>query len=670
VRSHARERPDPTGAALPSKGRAHLMCGIAGVFDPRQARAEQTTTEILERMSGCMVERGPDGSGTWVDPEVGIGFGHRRLSILDLSEHGAQPMHSADGRWVLTYNGEIYDHRELAADLDAAGVRRRGHSDTELLLEAIAHRGLVPTLQRIDGMFALALWDRLERRLHLARDRMGEKPLYYGRLGSGELLFGSDLDALRSHPDFDRPVDRDALALFFRHKYVPSPWSIYSGIRKLEPGCVLEIDADGSLGDPEPYWSFFDVVEQGVTFAGSPDDAVDELDRLLRRSVSRRMVADVPVGAFLSGGIDSSTVVAIAHQVSATPVKTFTIGSTDGDFDESSDARKVAEHLGADHTELVVSDADALAAVALMGGIHDEPFADSSQVPTRLVSELARRHVTVALSGDGGDELFAGYNRYLWVPSIWRQLERVPLGLRGRSATLAGLVPPAFWDGAARLLPSGRRPRMVSLKVAKVLGVADAASPYEVFHRLVSHWQQPESLVPGAVEPPTLHTDPTRWPRTPGLVEHMAAVDAVTYLPDDILTKVDRATMSVSLEGRIPLLDRHIVEFAAGLPLDLKIRDGSSKWLLRQVLARYVPSSLFERPKAGFGLPIETWLRGALREWAEELLFSPSVASFVDTALVRAAWDEHQSGRANRAYELWDVLMFAAWCEHRGIAAA
>lgn len=643
------------------------MCGIVGLLDPRRRRSIEESTELLGRMAGRMAFRGPDASGEWADAEAGVALGHRRLSILDLSEHGAQPMHSADGRWVLTYNGEIYDHRELADDLRAEGVGLRGHSDTEILLEAIARWGLVPTLQRVDGMFAFALWDRRERRLHLARDRMGEKPLYFGALGSGEVVFASNLDTLAAHPGFDRPVDLDALALFFRHKYVPSPWSIYRGISKLEPGCVVQIDGDGTIGAPEPYWSYFDVVSRGVRFDGSAEDAADELDRLLRRSVRRRMVADVPVGAFLSGGIDSSTVVAVAQAESSSPVRTFTIGSTDADYDESSDARKVAEHLGADHTELVVTDSDALGVVEQLGELHDEPFADSSQVPTRLVSELARRHVTVALSGDGGDELFAGYNRYLWVPSIWRQLDRVPVRVRSGVAAALGTVAPDRWDTLAKAVPEARRPRMLGLKVAKVLGVADAATPYEVYHRLVSHWQHPERLVPGSSEPPTIHTDSARWPRTPGIVEHMAAVDTVTYLPDDILAKVDRATMSVSLEGRIPLLDRDIVEFAARLPLDVKIRDGSSKWPLRRVLGRYVPPTLFERPKSGFGVPIESWLRGPLRGWAEDHLFGAASAAFLDTALVRRTWERHLAGRENAAYELWDVIMFAAWAEHRGI---
>lgn len=646
------------------------MCGIVGILDPAARRPAQATEALLTDLALQMTARGPDGEGTWVDAAAGIGLGHRRLSILDLSPAGAQPMVSADGRWVLTYNGEIYDHHELAAELDAAGVARRGHSDTEILVEAVARWGLDQVLGRIDGMYAFGLWDRRKRRLTLVRDRLGEKPLYYGTLGTGEFVFASTLDVLRAHPAFDRPVDRNALALYFRHKYVPAPWSIYQGIRKLEPGCRLEVDAEGRAGAPQPYWSFLEVAGRGATWSGSADDAVERLDELLRRSVRRRMVADVAVGAFLSGGIDSSAVVAVAQQESSEPVRTFTIGSPAADYDESSDARAVARHLGTDHDELVVSDADARGALDRLGTLFDEPFGDSSQVPTFLVAQLARRSVTVALSGDGGDELFAGYNRHLWVPAIWDRIGPIPVGVRRAAAAAARRVPPAAWDSAARLLPAGRRPRQAGLKVAKVLGIADAASAEEVYGRLVSHWQDPTALVRGATEPPTLHTDRSRWPAVDGIVAHMCALDTVTYLPDDILVKVDRATMAVSLEGRIPLLDRDLVEFAAGLPVDLRIRDGRAKWPLRRVLARYVPEALFERPKSGFGVPIEQWLRGPLRAWAEERLFSPVTRSFLDDALLRRTWDAHQSGRRDNAHELWDVLSFASWCDARGITGA
>lgn len=640
------------------------MCGITGVLDPSRRRSAGDLESLVTGMADVLRLRGPDGSGTWVDEAAGICLGHRRLSILDLSDAGAQPMASADGRWVLTYNGEIYDHQELAEDLDAVGVRRRGHSDTEMLVEAIARWGIAATLDRVDGMFAFAAWDRQQRRLTLARDRMGEKPLYVGTLGNGEIVFGSTLDALRAHPAFDRPVDLDALSLFLRHKYVPSPFSIYRGVRKVPPGCTVEVDSGGEIGEAVSFWSLLDVVSEGPV-ERSPDDLVDELDRLLHRSVRRRMVADVPVGAFLSGGIDSSTVVAVAQQESSSPVRTFTIGSEHSDFDESSDARAVARHLGTEHTELVVTEADALALVEDLGAMYDEPFADSSQIPTRLVSGLARKDVTVVLSGDGGDELFAGYNRHAWVPTIWSKVGALPVGVRRVAAGAGRAIPPSWFDRTASLLPASRRPRQLGLKVAKVASVVDAADEHEVFLRLVSHWQDPDSIVIGGREPSTLLTDRSSWPTTAGIVEHMTAMDAVTYLPDDILVKLDRATMSVSLEGRVPLLDRSIVELAARTPTSLKLRDGVSKWPLRQVLARYVPPSLTDRPKSGFGLPIEEWLRGPLSGWAEDRLFGATSREYFEQAPIRRMWDLHCSGRRNSAYELWDICMFVEWSAAR-----
>ena len=641
------------------------MCGIAGLLDPRHRRVEEETDGVLRSMTEPIKPRGPDGYGSWVDPVHGIGFGHRRLAIIDLSSAGHQPMTSADGRLVISYNGEIYNHHELANELLELGVRFRGHSDTEILLEAISHWGVRGALERADGMWAFALWDRTERRLTLARDRFGEKPMYYGTLGSGDVVFGSTIDALRRHPEFDRSLDPDALALYFRHKYVPAPRSIYTGIAKLEPGHLLRIGPDGAIGRPEAYWSYFDVVGRGVTFTGDERDVVDRLDELLRRSVRRRMIADVPVGAFLSGGIDSSTVVAVAQQVHDSPVRTFTMGSTDADYDESDAARGVARHLGTDHTERIVTGEDALAVVDRLADMYDEPFGDSSQIPTFLVSELARSKVTVALSGDAGDELFGGYNRYSSVPRLWRRFEPVPLALRRGAVAVLDRVSPNVWDRAARVVPRSRRPPQVGLKVTKALQVAGATSPHDAFLRLVTHWPEPERLVRAGREPATVHSAAHLYPRTAGIVEHMMAVDGVTYLPDDILVKVDRASMAVSLEGRIPLLDRDIVEFAAGLPISMKIRPGAVKWALRQVLGRYVPTALFDRPKAGFGLPIDDWLRGPLKAWAEDLLAAPLVRENLDWSLVEATWRSHQSRRRNHAYELWDVLMFAAWGQSR-----
>lgn len=644
------------------------MCGIAGILDPRRARAEVDTRRQLDLMALPMRMRGPDAAGSWVDERAGIGLCHRRLSVVDLSTHGAQPKKSTNGRWVVTYNGEIYNHREIASDLRASGVRLSGHGDTEVLVEAIAHWGVNSTLDRIDGMFAFGLWDRDQRLLTLVRDRMGEKPLYYGTIGTGEVLFGSTLDAVAAHPGFDRPVDRNALALYFRHNCVPAPWTIREGIFKLEPGSRVEVTAEGVVGEPHRYWSYYDAVERGATFDGTAHDAVDELDRLLRRSIRERMFADVPVGAFLSGGIDSSAVVAVSQQVAQGAVKTFTIGSPAKDYDESSEARAVAARLGTDHTELIVTEADALRVVEQLGGIHDEPFADSSQIPTRLVAELARKDVTVALSGDGGDELFFGYNRYAWVPGIWRQIDRMPMSLRRWGGAALGAVSPTRWDQVARLVPASRRPRMLGVKVNKVAMIADAPTPHDVYNRLVSHWRNPTELVDGSIEPLTRHTDKASWPEVSGFVEHMSAVDAVTYLPDDILCKVDRATMSVSLEGRAPLLARDIVEFAATLPLDIKVRDGVSKWPLRQVIRRYAPTLDMDRPKAGFGVPLDSWLRGPLRDWAGDHLFGATSSQFLHGAPISQAWRDHQSGRRNNAYDLWDVIMLSVWAQGRRVA--
>ena len=643
------------------------MCGIVGMLDPRRSRTGEESAAILERLAITMANRGPDDSGTWTDENVGIGFSHRRLAVVDLSEHGAQPMHSADGRYVINYNGEIYNHAVLSEYLRRAGVRLSGHSDTEVLVEAIAHWGLAKTLDLVDGMFAFAVWDRVERHLVLARDRIGEKPLYYGTLGSGEFVFASTLDVIRLHPSFDRPIDVDALSLFFRHSYIPAPWTAFRGISKLVPGTTVTVSASGKVGDPVPYWSLHEVAERGGSFPGNEHDAVEELDQLLRRSVGRRMTADVPVGVFLSGGVDSSTIAGVAQSLSSEQVSTFTIGSTEGDFDESGAAAAIAKHLGTRHAELIVSDRDALAAVESISGIHDEPYGDSSQIPTYLLAQMAGRSVTVALSGDGGDELFGGYNRYVWATSIWSNISRAPRPARKVGTKALQAMPQGCWDRFARVLPESRRPQQLGLKISKVLDVLDARSGPELFHRLTSDWLAPEGLVRGATEPTTIFTDPSRWPKASNLVEHMMLIDALTFLPDDVLTKVDRATMAVSLEARVPFLDRDIVEFATSLPSPLKLRNGVSKWPLRQVLHRYVPETLVDRPKAGFGVPIDKWLRGPLQGWADELLHSPVVRAMLDERLVAKVWKSHLSGRRNNAYLLWDVLMFADWCNQRGL---
>ena len=643
------------------------MCGILGIVDPDASRPLDGLAALIEDMARPIRWRGPDDHGTWINDDGSVAFGHLRLSILDLSDAAAQPMRSPSGRMVITYNGEIYNHAEIRAELVNLGCRFGGHGDTEVLLAAVEEWGLADTLERLDGMFAFGLFDRVDRTVTLVRDRLGEKPLYYATMGR-EVAFASGIDPLRAHPRFDGELDREALCLFLRHKYVPSPLSIYSSIRKLPPGTSVVIGADGAVGEPIPYWDMFAVAERGAAepFGGSDVEAVDELERLLDISVRRRMVADVPLGAFLSGGLDSTTVVASMAKQSDRSVQTFTIGSAVADFDESTDARRIAGHLGTDHHELRVDGAEALAVVPQLSQIYDEPFADSSQIPTFMVARMAREHVTVSLSGDAGDELFGGYNRYVQVPSVWRRLSKVPMPARRAAASLALAIPPSGWDRAGGVLPARVRPRMLGLKMAKLAEVAALAGPDEMYHRLVSHWDDPSIIVRGGREPLTTHTDRGRWPALDDIVSRMMAIDAVTYLPDDILVKLDRATMAVSLEGRVPFLDRAIVELASTLPLSMKIRDGRTKWIVRKLLERSVPTSLTDRPKSGFGVPIETWLRGPLRGWAEELLFgSDAVGEHLEIGPIRHAWDQHQSGSRNNAYRLWDVLMFASWWEYR-----
>jgi asparagine synthase (glutamine-hydrolysing) len=646
------------------------MCGLAGFLD----RLHETTAEELlataEGMASTLRHRGPDSGGAFTDPAAGVALGFRRLAIVDLTEDGDQPMTSACGRYVIVFNGEIYNFTELREQLEGAGHRFRGRSDTEVLLAAFTAWGVPVTMPRLNGMFAFAVWDRRERLLRLAVDRAGEKPMYYGWAGTA-FLFGSELKALRAHPDFRAGIDRDALALYLRHKYVPAPWSIYQGFRKLPPATVLTVAAGppGHTPTPVPYWSARSVAEAGSDHGLGPEEATDRLDELLRDAVARRMVADVPLGAFLSGGVDSSTVVALMQAQSSRPVRTFTVGYDDPDFNEAVDAKAVAAHLGTSHTELYVSPRDCMAVIPRLPMLYDEPFADSSQIAVFLVSELARRHVTVSLSGDGGDELFGGYNRYRWVPGVWRTASRVPRPLRGAAAGLLTSRSPEGWQRLLRragpLAPRTTDHRLAGDKLHKLASVLGLDRPEAIYLDLVSHWKQPNALVLGASEPSTAVTDPAEWAEVPGIVEHMMFLDLVTYLPGDILVKLDRASMGVSLEGRVPLLDHRVIELAWRVPTSLKLRDGQTKWLLRQVLYRYVPRHLIERPKMGFGVPIDRWLRGPLRDWAETLLASDRLAAdgYIDPAQVRHRWAEHLSGRRDWQYHLWDVLMFQAWLD-------
>ncbi len=647
------------------------MCGFTGFLEVSGSADRAGVPPRLRRMADALVHRGPDSDGYWSDPDGGIALAHRRLAILDLSPAGAQPMTSGSGRHVMAFNGEIYNHRSLRQMLEREGEVRvpwRGHSDTETLLACFDAWGLVPTLQRAIGMFALALWDRESRTLTLARDRLGEKPLYYGWQGHGEkraFLFGSDLSALRRHPAFDAEISRDALALYLRHNCIGGAHSIYSGIRKLSPGHVLTVSSSATEPVLHAWWLGGDVAANAVAhpFTGSPDDAVTVLEDLLRDAVGQQMMADVPLGAFLSGGIDSSTVVALMQSQSSRPVRTFSIGFQEDGFDEAGHAKAVAAHLGTEHTELYVTPAQALAVIPKLPALYSEPFADSSQIPTFLVSELARRHVTVSLSGDAGDELFCGYTRYQMTAGLWRKASRLPRPLRRLVAGLITSVPPRSWDTVAGLFSVVR----AGDKLHKGAALLGSRSVADLYRGMVSHWTDPTSVVLGAMEPETLLTGAS--PRLPGLgdVERMMALDMLTYLPDDILVKVDRAAMGVSLETRVPMLDHRVVEFAWSLPLAYKLRDGVTKWPLRQVLYRHVPRALIERPKMGFGVPIDRWLRGPLRDWAETLLDEPRLRreGFFDPAPIRRKWAEHLSGRRNWQYHIWDVLMFQAWLENQ-----
>jgi len=624
-------------------------------------------------MARSIRHRGPDHSAVWLDVESRVGLAHNRLAIIDVSPAGNQPMHSHSGRYVIVYNGEIYNHQELRKQLEDEGQAPNwaGRSDTETLLASVEAWGLRKALEHSVGMFAFALWDRRERDLILARDRIGEKPLYYGRqTARGPFLFGSELKALAQHPQFEPDIDREALALYLRFSYVPTPHSIYRGISKLRPGCFLTF-SEGA-GEPliEEYWSAQAVAEAGAAdrLQASPEECTDELEELLTRAVGQQMIADVPLGAFLSGGIDSSTVVALMQKQSSRPVKTFSIGFAEERFDEAKYAKAVARHLGTDHTELYVTPDEAMAVLPRLPSMYDEPFADSSQIPTHLVSALARRHVTVSLSGDAGDELFGGYNRYGLASALWRRLRLVPRPLRSAAAAALGAMPPALWNAAAAALPGLAHIRDAGAKIHQRAPLFASGSLMELYGGIVSQWPEPNALVIGVTEAPSLATSSAPLLRNLNPFEQMMAADTVTYLPDDILVKLDRASMAVSLETRVPLLDHRVVEFAWRVPFEYKVRDGHTKWLLRQVLYRHVPRELIERPKMGFGVPIAEWLRGPLRDWAEELLSESRLEDqgYLRPKPIRRMWQSHFAGTVGGDARLWTVLMFQSWLEeHR-----
>jgi len=629
----------------------------------------------IEAMLSTLISRGPDDVGVWRDNEQGVSLGHRRLSILDLSPAGHQPMESHSGRYVLVFNGEIYNHLDLRNQLTSrltssvASLPWRGHSDTETLLSGFDAWSIRGTIERCVGMFAFAVWDRKERALTLGRDRLGEKPLYYGWQGRS-FIFGSELKALKAHPSFQAKIDRDALCLFMRHNYIPAPHSIYQDICKLPPGHLLSVSAERHEPVIEAYWSLSDVAEFGCqsSLDGSAQDVTDELERVLKAAVSLQMMADVPLGAFLSGGIDSSTVVALMQAQSDRPVKTFTIGFNEEGYNEAVHAKAVARHLGTEHTELYVTPQQALDVIPDLPKLYCEPFADSSQIPTFLVSQLAKQHVTVSLSGDAGDELFSGYNRYILGQKLWHKLSRAPVGLREVAASGIRALSPDAWNRILgplqTLAPRSLRQANIGDKLYKGADVIAAGRIDDLYLGLLTHWN-PEDIVLNGQEPATcLNGSP---PRLTGLDEaqRMMALDAMTYLPDDILVKVDRAAMGVSLESRVPFLDHRVVEFAWRIPQSMKLREGVGKWILREVLYRHVPKELIERPKMGFGVPIDNWLRGPLKDWAEALLNEGRLRheGFFNPGPIRTKWAEHLSGKRNWQYLLWDVLMFETWLE-------
>ncbi|HEV2424640.1 MAG TPA: asparagine synthase (glutamine-hydrolyzing) [Terriglobia bacterium] len=662
------------------------MCGVAGFVQFRPAE-RQELEDRARRMAGQLAHRGPDDAGSWAEPEAGAGLGFRRLSIIDLSPAGHQPMCSASGRYVIVFNGEVYNFADLRAELEPLGHRFRGHSDTEVMLAAIEHWGLETAVRRFRGMFAFALWDGRDRVLHLVRDRLGIKPLYYGfadaagrpsgqgaRAAKRVLLFASELKAMRAYPGFAPEIDRDALAVFLRHTYIPSPYSIYRGVAKLPPGCIISFPCGGAsdpgAAQPRAWWSFRQVAEEGENepFVGPMEEAQLELEQLLRESIRLRMIADVPLGAFLSGGIDSSIVVALMQAESTRPVQTFTVGFGEAEFNEAAHARRVAEHLHTDHHEIVVTPEQARAVIPKLATMYDEPFADSSQIPTHLVSTLARSRVTVSLSGDGADELFGGYNYFSAAPPLWNRLRSFPWSLRRLAAAGAESLSPGAYNRllrGRRVAPTFTGKGTGGQRIHKAAQALRARDICELHRAFATHWDRPETVVINAREPSTVFVNPSLQPMLSDASARMMANDALMYLPDDILTKVDRASMAVSLEARVPVLDHRVVEFAARLPIELKIREGKGKWLLRQILYRHVPASIVERPKMGFGVPVGVWIRGPLREWAESLLDASRLKreGVLRPKPVRRLWKEHLNGEVNAPDALWAVLMFQSWLE-------
>jgi asparagine synthase (glutamine-hydrolysing) len=643
------------------------MCGIAGFLTRNRINFDP----VLKEMSDAIYSRGPDSSGQWFDNNNGIGLAHRRLSILDLSKEGVQPMISDSRRFIMVFNGEIYNHLQLRIDLESnfKNIKWRGTSDTETILKCIELLGIDSTFKLLEGMFSIGLWDKKNNDLILCRDRLGEKPLYYGWQGN-TFLFSSELKAIKKHPDFNKIIDLNSLSLFFKYNYIPTPYSIYKGISKLTPGTYISINLINKTEKSTKYWDFKSVLKNKPfdTNKISSLEITNQLETLLKKNIKDQMLSDVPLGAFLSGGVDSSMVVALMQSISDKPIKTFTIGFDNKNFNEATYAKEIADYLKTDHTELYISPKDALDVVPLLHEIYDEPFADSSQIPTFLVSKLAKEKVTVSLSGDGGDELFAGYNRYILANKIWPIINFIPLIIRKNIGKALRLISFQYWNNlflyANKLLPKKYKLMNLGDKIHKFSYLLDSYNISNLYDKIVSFWSIEDNIVKNhnfkKVENNFFDFECISD------IEKMMALDTLTYLPDDILVKVDRAAMSVSLETRVPFLNHKLVEFASKIPLELKLKNNSSKWILKQVLFKYIPKKLIERPKMGFGVPIDSWLRGPLKNWTENLLSEKKLneQGILNTNIIRKKWDEHLSGKRNWQYHLWGVLMFQAWYEN------
>jgi asparagine synthase (glutamine-hydrolysing) len=651
------------------------MCGIAGVFS--NTSLSFSLSESVKLMADAISHRGPDDGGVWFDNQKGVALSHRRLSIIDLSTAGYQPMVSSTGRYIIVFNGEIYNHHDLRLLLnsDKDSLSWRGTSDTETLLAGFDQWGIEITIKKVIGMFSFAVYDKNSHNIVLGRDRAGEKPLYYG-WQNGFFLFGSELKSLKAFPGFKGEIDRKSISLQLRYSYIPEPYTIYKGIYKLNKGCLLTINVNaavtGFINDPFPYWSLSDVVNKGNIdrFTGSDNEAIDALDVLMQNTVQNQMMTDVPLGAFLSGGIDSSLIVSLMQSQSTYPVKTFSIGFNEMEYNEALHAKAISSYLGTDHTELYVSPRDAMNVIPLLPYIYDEPFSDPSQIPTYLLAKLTRQKVTVSLSGDAGDELFGGYNRYYWLHTIWRYVGFLPLPIRRILQRVLLFTSPGGWNHLLStlgvLLPSNLRHMNIGDKIHKVANLIDSDSSLDMYSKLVSHGMESMSLVKGVTgDPVTTLNGQLFNGHDIEFIEKMMYLDSITYLPDDILVKVDRAAMASSLETRIPMLDHRIIEFSWRLPLHMKIRDGQSKWILRQLLYKYIPKDLVERPKTGFGIPIGLWLRGPLRDWAENLLDESRLNNegYLHSDKIRDKWTEHVLGKRNWQDLLWNILMFQAWLE-------